>query len=261
MGAGTQIDFSDLGGKPAAQDAQGQSSQSSGLLDFSDLGGNVTGNPVQVVDKQGNVSAIPESQIDSARKQGKMPTAHSGLRMITPDGEITYALPQEVGKFLASGHVLVNKDGTFIVSPLPGEDNTDTMARAAKIGKAVTPEMLQAEKKTITPERIAANLVAAPVLGVGTLGAIAGAGAIPGAVSAGYSALTAPTATAATVGTGLLDEAGNEITREAIKYGPSLLRTIATSPAAVTAAKWLVGGSAAAIAESFLRKWVTGGKD
>lgn len=146
--------------------------------------------PVSMTGPNGEQVQVPQNQVDDMRSKNYAVNSSKDTQlMITPDGKLTNALPDEVDKFKASGHVLVKPDGTFTVDPLPGEDNTDTMARAAKIGKAVTPAMIAAEKAKMTPARIATTLVAAPAIGVGTAAGIAGLGegiaAAPEAVQAG----------------------------------------------------------------------------
>ena len=59
--------------------------------------------------------------------------------------------------------------------------------------------------------------VAAPVIGAAGAGAIAGAGELAGT-------LGAPTVARTSVGTGVLDAAGNEIMKDVTTYGPNLLR-------------------------------------
>lgn len=84
--------------------------------------------------------------------------------------------------------------------------------------------------------------------------------AVPATTAAitGVGALAAPTVGTATVGTGVLDAAGKEITREAVTYGPSLLRTAATSSLAKIAYKWIAGGAAYGLARHLLGVWGKG---
>jgi hypothetical protein len=186
-----------------------------------------------------------------------MLTPNDGVRMITPNGEITYALPEEVNKFHSSGHVVLKDNGYFQIDPLDGETPQDTYARAAKIAKNLPPDVIQkaidAEKKTWTAKRFAkgAALTTAAFLGYPLL--IAGGGEAA-------AALSAPTvAGTEMVGTGLLDAAGNEIMRESATYGPSILRTIASSPIAQKAAEWIargaIGGASAWEVKRLLDKW------
>jgi hypothetical protein len=75
-----------------------------------------------------------------------------------------------------------------------------------------------------------------------TAGTIAAAGTLAtGALSAAGAALTAPTVGTQTVGTGILDAAGEEIKREVLKYGPSLGKQ-----AASTAVKWVANNPVSA---------------
>lgn len=207
---------------------------------------------MRVIDRQGNITRIPRSGINEARKNGRMLTPDNGVRMITPDGQITYALPEEVDQFRASGHVLLNDNGYFRVDPLPGEGPSDTMARAARIAKNLPPDVLQraiaAEKKTFTGKRIAATLGAAATMGVAGPAAIAGVGE-----------LVAPAGVTEMVGTGVYDAAGREIMREAVRYGPSVLRRVVTSRLGKKAVDWLGHGAVGAAVEEMgrelLNKW------
>lgn len=181
--------------------------------------------PVSMTGPKGEQVQVPASQVDSMRAQNYAvnPGPNTKL-MITPEGKLTHALPDEVDKFKASGHVLVQPDGTFTVEPLPGEDNTDTMARAAKIGKAVTPDMIAAEKQKLTPARVATTLVAAPVMGaVGTAGVTGigeGAGAVPVVAPIVKQALTSEPAMKAYtwVGKKVLEGAGLGIGYKILKW-------------------------------------------
>jgi hypothetical protein len=181
-----------------------------------------------------------------------MVTPDNGVRMITPDGEITYALPEEVDRFRASGHVLLKDNGYYQVDPLPDENMAETMARAARIAKNLPPEVSQqaiaSEKKMITPKRIAATLVAGPAIGVAGTAALVGAGELIG-----------PVGVAETVGTGLYDAAGREIMRDAVRYGPGLLQRVATSPlgkkVAAAVGTAILGGAAKSAFDHLLDKW------
>lgn len=221
--------------------------------------------PIKMVGPSGATATVPSSGVPAYRHSNftVSPDNPGVSKMITPDGQITYALPQEVQNFLASGHVLVNQDGTFNVTPLPGEDPSDTMARAARIGKAVTPEMLQAEERKMTPKRVAANLVAAPLIGAATTAGIAGA-------SGGVSGFVTPTTTTGTVVTGI-DAAGNPIMSTVTATSPSMLssslqalKTAATSPLALEAYKYMLKGAAMTAGGGLLYKlghaWLSKGE-
>lgn len=157
---------------------------------------------IKMIGPDGNQGYVAQSKVDAARSSKFAIAPDSGVPMVTPKGEMTFALPNEVEKFEQSGHTLIKPDGSFEVKPLEGEANTDTMDRAARVVKAMTPEMKQkaidAEAKTFTAKRIAASLVAGPAAGAATLGVLAA----PAAISAGATALNASPA-AISVGTAL----------------------------------------------------------
>lgn len=79
----------------------------------------------------------------------------------------------------------------------------------------------------MTPEKMRQGALAA--------GQTAVAGAVAGSAALGGAALLAPTAGTATVGTGILGPAGEEITRDVATEGPSIAR--AGINAAVSAMK------------------------
>lgn len=136
---------------------------------------------VKMIGPDGSAGYVAQDRVDAARQAKFAIAPQPGVqRMATPEGQLTYALPAEVDKFKASGHVPIQDNGNFRVEPLDGESNTDTMARAAKIGKNLPPEVMkqaiEAEKSTFTSGRIAANLVAGPAIAGAGLTAAAGAG-------------------------------------------------------------------------------------
>lgn len=143
--------------------------------------------PIAMIGPNGEQKQVPISQVDAMRQQKFAIAPQPGVqRMATPDGQLTYALPGEVDKFKASGHVPIQDNGYYQVEPLPGEYGVDTMARAAKIAKNLPPDVIkqgiEAEKKTFTAKRIAANLIGGPVVaGVVLPAAIAGGGELAGA--------------------------------------------------------------------------------
>jgi hypothetical protein len=109
-----------------------------------------------------------------------------------------------------------NYAGLKEIVPMEGESFGDTMKRAIEYGKTVTPEQLhqQAQADLKLAPAVAA---AAPAIGA------AGAAAIAGPATLG-SVLSAPTAATGSVGTGILDAAGNEFMKNVTTYGPSLLK-------------------------------------
>jgi hypothetical protein len=181
---------------------------------------------INMITPEGNQVVVPQNKVDDMRKQNYAvsPDNPGVQRMATSQGQLTYALPDEVEKFKSSGHVPIQDNGYFEVTPLPGEESTDTMARAAAIAKNLPPDVMQkaidAEKKTFTAKNLFKATVVAPVVvGGGTMLALTGAGA---AIDA------APAATAATlrfIGTrgaqavlpGLEEEAGKAIVKQVAK--------------------------------------------
>ena len=93
-------------------------------------------------------------------------------------------------------------------------------------GSPSVPGLPIQQSMTMTPEKMKAGAI--------TAGETALAGAAAGSAALGASAALAPTATAETVGTGILDASGQEIMREVTKYGSSLGRQ-----GLVAAGKWV----------------------
>jgi hypothetical protein len=115
-----------------------------------------------------------------------------------------------------TGGQQTNYAGLQEIVPKEGETFEDTMRRAIEYGKTVTPDQLHQQAHADLKVAPAVAL-AAPAIGA------AGAGGIAGTASLA-TLLGAPSAAAGTVGTGILDQAGNEIMRNVTTYGPSLLK-------------------------------------
>lgn len=158
---------------------------------------------VKMQGPNGATGYVAESKVSAARQSNFSVTPDNpGVqRMATPKGQLTYALPSEVEQFKSSGHVAIDDKGNFQVEPLPGEDNTDTMARAATLAQKLPPDVMkkaiEAEKSTFTAARIAKTLGVAALAGPAIVGAetegaaAAGAAAIPTARAIGTAAGTA----------------------------------------------------------------------
>lgn len=101
------------------------------------------------------------------------------------------------------------------ITPLPGESFANTMRRAVEAGQQVTPAQIAEEHRQ--------NIRKAPVVAAAAFGA----GFAQPAIAAAAGAAFAPTATTETIGTGILDAAGQEFKREVVKYGPSVARQVA----------------------------------
>lgn len=146
-----------------------------------------------MISPDGKVGDIPIEQADSAEKAG----FKRAVDMVSPDGQHG-AIPIENAEAAQAKGFRVGRPN---VKP-PVEDVLDSP-----------------EAKGIEQAGVDAGKFGADALTGGTLvkGAV-------GAAKAGISALTAPSAGAArAVGTGLLDAAGNEITRDVAGAGPSII--------------------------------------
>jgi hypothetical protein len=208
-------------GSTASQSAPPQQPTAPGSTgdNITDVFNQVAGKtPINMIGPDGSQVSVPIKNIDEMRSKNFAIAPQPGVqRMATPQGQLTYALPDEVDKFKASGHVPIDDTGNFRVDPLPGEDNTDTMDRAAQIAKNLPPDVMKqaiaAEAKTITAKRLAANLIAGPVVsGIGVPAAMAGTGELAVPIARVFAPRMIPIA----AGTGFGGAAAGET------LGPSL---------------------------------------
>lgn len=193
---------------------------------------------------QGEMKWVPESQVDQARSAKFAVLPQEGTqRMATPNGQLTYALPSEVEKFKASGHVPIQDDGNFRVDPIPGESNVDTMKRAATIANNLPPDVMKqaidAEKKNL-PKRAIASLAAVPVVTAGTTSALLGGAEAVGAAGEAMSALP---------------EMDYFMSSPRL-YAEYLLKSPAAAELGKTALKYAVKGGAAALGFKYLAKFL-----
>jgi hypothetical protein len=199
---------------------------------------------VKMVRPDGAPGYVSQDKVDAARQSNfAVAPDHPGAqKMVTPDGKITYALPNEVQQFESSGHTKIAPDGRFEVRPLPGEDSTQTMQRAVNVGRALGPEQMkqsvQAEKNWWTSKEglkdEAAGLVNVGAAGAETMAALTGGSAAAQGAKAGLSAL------------------GETETMQLIKSSPRLyaeylLKHPATAQAAQKIAVKAAGGALTAI--------------
>jgi hypothetical protein len=199
---------------------------------------------VKMVGPDGSPGYVSQDKVDAARQSNfAVAPDHPGAqKMVTPDGKITYALPNEVQQFESSGHTKIATDGRFEVKPLPGEDSTATMQRAVNVGRALGPQQMQqsmqAEKNWWTSKEgmkdEAAGLVNVAGAGVETAAALVGGSEAGVGAKAGLSAL------------------GETETMQLIKSSPRLyaewvLKHPALKEAAVKAAVKVGTGAASAI--------------
>jgi hypothetical protein len=239
------------------------------------------GNPVVMVDPQGNVGQVAADKVESARssgyrdavkmvgpdgKQGYVATdkvdaarqnnfmvaPDSGIKMATPDGKITYALPSEVDKFSASGHTRINPDGSYLVMPLPGEEYQQTISRAKNVMKALgaedqkkaqDAEMVRARKNLTSPNPLRNPLIAGPLAGAGTAAAITGLGEGLGAAGEAIASTTE----------------GQYFLSSPRLYAQWALKAAAKSELAKTAVKYAIKGGAAYLGYRWLGRLLTGG--
>lgn len=159
-----------------------------------------------------NLSDADVSQRVSAIRGQQSPAQQTGAYQTRKGGPVFNPL--------AAGQAPNQISADNPIMPLPGETSGETMRRAADVGRQITPGQIAAEhRQNIRRAPIVA--AAAPVIGAAGAAGIAGGGEAAGA-------LFGPTVTSETVGTGIVDSLGNEITREVVRYGPSFARQALT---------------------------------
>lgn len=175
----------------------------------------------KMVGPDGAKKVVPASQVFQARQSQFAVTADSpgAQKMVSPGGQVNYVLPDEVQQFKSAGHTLIAPDGSFNLQNIRGEDPLAEQQRYQRVRKALTPQEQSGATKAEAIDAAKSGVSAA----LATAGGVSGAGTL--------GALTDPTAIASTVGTGITDAAGNEITKDIIQSGPSLLRQGATKVA------------------------------
>src|SRR5689334_9794003 len=74
---------------------------------YFDADGNKVAAQVKMTAPNGNSVTVDRPKVDEMRKQNYAVSADNpgAVRMATPQGQLTYALPGEVESFKASGHV------------------------------------------------------------------------------------------------------------------------------------------------------------
>jgi hypothetical protein len=204
-----------------------------------------------MVGPKGQRVTVQQSEVPKMRQQNYAvtPDTKGAVRMVTPEGKLTYALPNEVQGFKSSGHVPIDANGRYEIQPLPGEDFADTAARAVKIAKGLGPLQQKAEqaemahytsKEGLKDEaKGLANVgltIGGQLSGYAAAGKIAQAtgalGAKFAATEAGQQFLSSPKLYAEYV----LKNAGPEVAKQAGKY---LLKKVAPTVGTILAAKWL----------------------
>jgi hypothetical protein len=143
----------------------------------------------------------------------------------------------------------VNPDGSFTITPAPGESFADTMRRAAAAGQhAVSPELIQQQTRRgikDAPLALGAAAVAGPVI----LGAEAGAGAVFGPTAQTVSQISPNVA---------LEEGGASLARQGLTYAADKGAQFLTSPIGrgLMQGIGITGGAAAAAKYLKLAKYL-----
>jgi len=128
---------------------------------------------------------VPQSQASDAQGAGWAPAS----KMISPEGDRKW-VPNEHGDDLkGKGWTPVEKDGSFHVTPAEGESFEDTMKRAGKAGKGVTPDQISFQTKQGIKDAPLA-LAAGPVIAGAGLAAAGFAPEVAAAIKPAAAAVT-----------------------------------------------------------------------
>jgi hypothetical protein len=169
---------------------------------------------VEVYNPQGKLGTIPSAQLEKAKAAG-FKTKDDFVEAVHPKTGQTGIIPKAQWD-------AAQKQG-YVMSP------REQQRIKAKTGAAIQPHQglavaLQgtgAMGNTVTkPDDVAGVLKANKDLAVGT-GAALGGEALGAAAIPAIGKALAPAVTSETIGTGIFGPMGEEITREAVKYGPS----------------------------------------
>lgn len=147
---------------------------------------------VKMIDPDGNEGWVQKERVNAARQTDHMVHPDFGKKMVTPDGKVTYALPEEVKQFKASGHTLINPDGSFDLQNIPGEDPLKEVERREKVYKALSPAEAAGARKAEIKDFAKTGVNAT----IATASGVAGAGALGSVGEMGIAGLSklAPTA-------------------------------------------------------------------
>lgn len=200
-------------------------------------------NAFKMTGPQGELKWVPESQVPGARQQKYAVTADNAgaKKLVSPKGEVTYAIPSEVDAFKKSGHTLIEPDGSFYLQNIPGEDPLDEAKRYQRVFSALTPQEKSGARKAEIKGGAKAGLEAAAYTATGVVGA--------GAAGTAGEALNAARPIVSQVGTGILDSSGSEIMKDITTLGPSIMDKLA--PHAI---KYALGTAASTLGVKWLGK-------
>jgi hypothetical protein len=145
----------------------------------------MTPNVTPLLGPDGQVHSVPNEQVQAALAAGGKKVS----KMYDPQGTLRWISEDQQDDAIKAGGTPVNSDGTYTITPAPGESFSDTMQRAARIGKNVTPDLIRQQTITgmkETPLALGAAATAG-IAGPATLAGIGAAGAaipeIPGALT------------------------------------------------------------------------------
>ena len=130
----------------------------------------------------GQVHSVPNDQLQTALASGGKRVS----KIYDPQGTLRWVPEDQRDDAIKAGGTIVNADGSFTVTPFPGESFSETMQRAARVGRNVTPDLIRQHTITgikETPLALGAAATAG-IAGPATLAGIGEAGAaLPGALT------------------------------------------------------------------------------
>lgn len=155
----------------------------------------------------------------SSQPAPKIPTSSSGAPKAPSTAVSSPASPEAISGAKVDYAALAKQAGAIKSTPAaPKTDKTPSEPEEGFWrGSPSVPGLPIQESTTMSPEKMKEGAV--------TAGKTALAGAAAGSAALGGAALLAPSAGAATVGTGILDASGAEITKDIATEGPSLARS------------------------------------
>lgn len=191
---------------------------------------------VPIMAPDNTIHMIPQDSAQQAIAAGGRPVS----KVISPagNGDVHWVPHDQLDAARKAGGTVVNPDGSFLVTPMEGEDFGATMQRAATIGKSVSPELIRSETSKAV-RQVPATIATA--YGIGA--------ALPAAEAAATTTLPAAPAYAGGAAEGLEGAAATGQTAGMVqkaKAGISALKALSEEHPllsnALRGAAWYAGG-------------------
>jgi hypothetical protein len=147
---------------------------------------------VSMVGPQGEKQQVSPENVAAMRQKNfaVTPDTPGAAKMVSPQGQVNYALPSEVQNFQKSGHTLIRPDGSFDLQNIPGEDPLKEAERYQLVRKALTAQ----EKAGANKAEIKNTLKAGAGAAVATAAGVTGAGPLASGIEAAIAPSVVPVA-------------------------------------------------------------------